>query len=83
MERTSEENKKPTMIRQFMKTSHFLRPFLGVVFGGIGGYLYYHYVGCSTGSCAITGNPFMSTLAGSFLGFYALQVSATNHKKKK
>ena len=25
--------------------------------GGVGGWLYYRYVGCATGTCAITSNP--------------------------
>ncbi|MEI3072144.1 MAG: hypothetical protein ACLR8L_11105 [Oscillospiraceae bacterium] len=25
--------------------------------GGVGGWLYYRYVGCATGACAITSNP--------------------------
>ncbi len=41
---------------------------IGVVIGAIAGYLYYFYVGCSTGSCAITSKPFNSTLYGALMG---------------
>ena len=41
---------------------------LGLIAGAIGGYLYYHFVGCADGSCAITSKPFNSTLYGAVLG---------------
>lgn len=28
--------------------------------GGVGGWLYYRYVGCATGACAITSNPWLT-----------------------
>ncbi len=62
------ENDKP-----FFKTWNFWKPFLGIVLGGIGGFLYYHYVGCSSGSCAITGNPYMSTVYGSMIGLFIVK----------
>lgn len=41
---------------------------IGVIIGGISGYLYYYFVGCSTGTCAISSNPYNSTLYFSILG---------------
>ena len=41
---------------------------LGIVAGAIGGYLYYHFVGCASGTCAITSNPLNSTLYGAMMG---------------
>jgi hypothetical protein len=41
---------------------------IGTKIGGIAGYLYYHFVGCASGSCAITSKPVNSTLYGSLLG---------------
>ncbi len=41
---------------------------IGIVAGAIGGYLYYHYVGCESGTCAITSKPINSTLYGSMMG---------------
>ncbi|MBK6482746.1 MAG: hypothetical protein IPG01_06340 [Chitinophagaceae bacterium] len=41
---------------------------VGLVAGAIGGYLYYQLVGCASGSCAITSNPWSSTLYGTLMG---------------
>lgn len=41
---------------------------IGVTAGAIGGYLYYHFVGCASGSCAITSKPLNSTLYGAMVG---------------
>ncbi len=42
---------------------------IGILEGAVGGYLYYYYVGCSSGSCAITSKPFNSTLYGALMGY--------------
>jgi hypothetical protein len=41
---------------------------IGIIIGAIAGYLYYHFVGCVSGNCAITSKPVNSTLYGSLLG---------------
>jgi len=42
--------------------------FFGVAIGAIGGYFYYHFVGCTNGTCAITSQPVNSTLYGGLMG---------------
>lgn len=41
---------------------------IGVIAGAIAGYLYYYYVGCASGTCAITSKPLNSTLYGAMMG---------------
>nr|WP_320037932.1 DUF6132 family protein [uncultured Bacteroides sp.] len=41
---------------------------LGVVIGALGGYLYWLYIGCSSGSCPITSSPLLSSLWGAVMG---------------
>jgi hypothetical protein len=39
-----------------------------VVAGAALGFTYYHYIGCASGACPITGNPFVSTAYGGIIG---------------
>lgn len=41
---------------------------IGVVAGAIAGYAYYRLVGCVTGTCPLTSNPYFSTLYGAVMG---------------
>jgi hypothetical protein len=41
---------------------------LGVVIGGGLGFGYYKLVGCSTGACPLTSNPWISTIYGMVVG---------------
>lgn len=41
---------------------------VGVILGAIGGYFYYHFIGCASGTCAITSKPLNSTLYGAMMG---------------
>lgn len=42
---------------------------VGTILGAIGGYLYYHFVGCVHGTCPITSNPYISVLWGAVIGY--------------
>ena len=42
---------------------------LGIFLGGILGFAYYHFVGCETGTCAITSKPINSTIYGMVVGY--------------
>lgn len=37
--------------------------------GAVVGFAYYKLVGCSSGACPITSNPYISTLYGALMGF--------------
>lgn len=50
-----------------------------VVIGGLLGYGYYYYIGCRTGVCPITSNPWISTGYGALIGFVLV---LGNNKKK-
>ena len=53
----------------------------GVFLGAIAGYLYYHYVGCLSGACAITSNPLNSTIYGAVMGGLLLSIIIPTKKK--
>jgi uncharacterized protein YcfJ len=41
---------------------------IGAVVGGLLGFAYYRFVGCSSGGCPITSNPWISTSYGAVMG---------------
>ena len=52
----------------------------GILVGGILGYAYYHFIGCSSGTCAITSKPINSSVYGMLMGY--LTFSIFEPKKK-
>lgn len=42
--------------------------FVGAIAGGITGYLYWHFIGCESGTCPITASPLRSILWGAVIG---------------
>ena len=40
----------------------------GVALGAVAGYAYYFFIGCTSGSCPITSNPWISTVYGAAMG---------------
>lgn len=53
-----------------------------LVIGGFGGFLYWRFVGCSTGTCPITSHWYASTLYGMLLGWLVGDLIASFGKKK-
>jgi hypothetical protein len=49
----------------------WLKRGLGLMLGAAAGYTYYAVVGCSTGGCPITSNPWVSTGWGALIGVTA------------
>lgn len=56
---------------------------IGVVVGLIAGYAYYYYVGCASGTCAITSKPLNSTLYGGLMGGLLFNMFVTSPKGEK
>lgn len=55
---------------------------IGVTIGAIAGFLYWKFVGCNSGTCAITSNPINSTLYGSVMGGLIFSMFKNNKKEK-
>jgi hypothetical protein len=54
---------------------------IGIIVGAIAGFLYYFYVGCASGTCAITSKPFNSTLYGALMGGLVFNIFVKSPKK--
>jgi hypothetical protein len=54
---------------------------IGVFVGALAGYLYYHFIGCNSGTCAITSKPLNSTLYGALMGGLVLNIFKKENKK--
>jgi hypothetical protein len=52
----------------------------GVAIGAFAGFMYWKFVGCSSGSCAITSKPINSTIYGAVMGGLLLSIFQ-NYKK--
>lgn len=54
---------------------------IGLVAGAVGGYAYYYFIGCNTGSCPLTSNPYISVIFGAVVGYLLLDMFKKNEAK--
>ncbi|MFH1851345.1 MAG: DUF6132 family protein [Candidatus Neomarinimicrobiota bacterium] len=55
-------------IKHLWTTGKSFRIIAGAATGALLGFAYYYFIGCNSGTCAITGNPLNSTVYGAMLG---------------
>jgi urea transporter len=70
MGKSCEVKSKPKNAKEYFTSSNFRKSAKSAVAGGLLGFLYYTFIGCSSGNCAITSNPFSSVLFGIMLGIF-------------
>jgi hypothetical protein len=70
MSDSCQTNKEPLPFKERIKTWDFWKPVLFTAIGGVGGFLYYYYVGCASGTCGITSNPYASIAFGGLFGYF-------------
>lgn len=51
-----------------MGNSVWLKRGAAVLLGGAAGFAYYAFIGCASGTCPITSNPYISTGYGALIG---------------
>jgi len=61
--------------------NRWLRAGLFLTLGTIAGYSYYYFIGCTSGSCPITSNPYISTGYGMMIGLF-LSLDSGRKKQK-
>lgn len=55
-------------LKDFLMGSMWRKRVLFSLLGALGGYAYYYFVGCRTGTCPISSNPWISTIYGVGMG---------------
>ena len=63
---------KPRSVKELLKSWAFWKPALGFLVGGLLGFLYYFFIGCSSGTCPITSSPLGSIVMGGVLGLFIM-----------
>jgi hypothetical protein len=54
---------------KWSKLQPYRRQIIATLIGATLGFSYYFFIGCSSGTCMITSNPFVSTGYGALMGF--------------
>lgn len=66
-------------MKKWFNTNYLL--IVGAALGALAGYLYWKYIGCISGTCAITSKPLNSTLYFSVLGALLFSLFKKTAKK--
>lgn len=62
----------------FLKKNYLV--LIGLVLGAIGGYAYYYFIGCASGTCPLTSNPYISVVFGAVIGYLFLDMFKKKEK---
>jgi len=60
---------KEHSIKIFIKEHKLAVRIIATVIGGALGFAYYKFIGCRTGACPLTSNPYISIIWGALIGF--------------
>jgi len=55
----------------------------GIILGGVAGYIYYIKVGCLSGTCPLTSNPYLSIFWGALIGYFIADLFVGKKKIQK
>jgi len=55
-------------LKEYLTGSIWRKRILFSLIGALGGFAYYYFVGCRTGTCPISSNPWISTAYGAGMG---------------
>ena len=71
-----------TKIKNRISSRNMQKNIAGLILGALGGFLYYRLVGCNSGGCAITSNPYISILWGAAMGYLLADIFKIREKTK-
>lgn len=57
-----------------------LKWIIGIIAGAAVGFSYWYYIGCNSGTCAITSSPVNSTIYGGLMGILLVNSFSGNRK---
>lgn len=64
---------------QFIRTNALI--LIGIIAGSLAGWLYWYYVGCSSGQCPITSKPLNSSIYGALMGAILFSMFKNQNQK--
>ncbi len=70
----------------FLKKKKNIIILIGIVLGLTGGFLYWKFIGCTSGTCPVTSNWYTSTLFGGIFGYLiadSIKIKDIKQKEKK
>ncbi len=79
MSESCKNENKPKGFKQIISSWYFWKPAVAIISGGLLGFLYYTFYGC-TGGCAITGSPYSSVIIGAVIGYFIVSSPCLNNK---
>jgi hypothetical protein len=88
-EKTRNERKNGTKkdmlgkISSYLSVSIWRRRMMFGSLGALAGFGYYYFVGCYSGTCPITGNPYISTIYGAAIGLLMVNGNRKEATKSK
>lgn len=74
------ETKESCFEKMKLRLKGLIFQIIGAVIGGLLGFIYYYKVGCTSGSCPITSNPWLSILWGTIMGYLLVDLFASKRK---
>jgi len=73
MENNIDSDTKEKTLKELLATWSFWKPLVAIAIGGTLGFLNYYYIGCTSGSCGITSNPYLSIAVGGMMGLFVVK----------
>jgi hypothetical protein len=61
----------------------FIKYIIGFALGAIAGFSYYYFIGCKTGACPLTSNPYISSVWGGVIGILLADTVVDLFRRKK